>query len=190
MKNFFTWVFIIIAMVAVVFISSPSVRKWWCGIMNKRFKSEGDNCSNCETGIEGVITKSGECIPRDIVNYEACTDQNSQLRDGQECVGCGSDPNIQTSEGFSGKGVIVSGACMPVPDAFAGKICVPSNAAVRPSALSYKRILSGETYRYFKNNGSVVSQREGSLDEEITMDEYIHAYVQAVKPCPAGQIKV
>lgn len=191
MKNFFTWVFVIIIIIALIFTLSPSARKWWCGIMNKKFKGVGDSCSNCDTGISGIITESGECIPQEIVTYEACVNQNSQLRDGQECVGCGSDPKVQTSESFSGKGVIVGGKCMPIPDAFAGQICVPASAVVRPSALSYKRILSGEnTYRYFKNNGSIVSQREGSLDEEISRDEYIQAYVQAIKPCPVGQVKV
>lgn len=191
MKNFLSWAFTIIAIIALIFILSPSARKWWCGFMNKRFKGEGDNCTNCDTGIEGVTTESGECLPRDVVNYAMCVTQNAGLGDGQECVGCGSDPKVQTSEGFSGKGVIVEGKCTPIPDAFAGKICVPASATVKPAPLSYKRILiNGGEYTYYKNNGNVVSQREGSLDEQITRDEYIQAYVQTIKECPVGQVKL
>lgn len=191
MKNFLTWAFLTILIVFLIFTLSPSARKWWCGFMNKNFKDVGDQCSNCDTGIKGIITESGDCIPQEVISYEMCVSQNSELKDGQECSGCGADPKIKTAQGFSGKGVIVDGKCVAIPDAFAGKICVPASAPVNPAALSYKRILSGEnTYRYFKNNGSVVSQREGTLDEEITRDEYIQAYVQTIKTCPQGQVKV
>lgn len=191
MKNFLAWAFFVIGIIFLVFSFSPSAKKWRCNFINNRFKGVGDDCSNCETGVDGVKTESGECLPRDVVNYATCVTQNAALNDGAECVGCGSDPKVQSGESFSGKGVTVEGKCMSLPDAFAGRICVPASASVKASPLSYKRVLlNGGEYAYYKNNGNVVSQREGALDEQITKDEYVQAYVQTIKSCPVGQVKV
>lgn len=188
--NFWNYFLLVIFVLAIVYILSPSARFWVCNTWNK-IKSPGDKCSNCNTYISGVISDSGECVPQEIVNYENCVKGNMALNDGMDCVGCGSDPKTQSPESFSGKGVIVDGKCMPLPDAFAGKICVPASATVRPSPLSYKRILvNTNDYTYFKNTGNVVSQQEGPLDEQISKDEYVRAYVQTIKSCPVGQVKV
>lgn len=195
--NWFHWTLVIIGLLILIYIFNPSVRQWICRMRNK-FKKQGDKCSNCETSDSGVIVESGECVPEAQVTYDTCVKTNAALKDGADCTGCGSSPAGATPEDFSGKGVIISGKCNALPDAFAGKLCVPSSATVTPSALSYKRILmpgqvSSEdpSYQFFKNNGNTVSQNGSTLsDTEITKDDYVQAYVQTIKPCPSGQIKV
>lgn len=189
--NLLNWLLLIIVIFILTYILSPSVRQWICGISHK-LKKKGSKCVNCETNVAGVITDSGECIPEAQVIYDTCIQLNSAMKDGDDCVGCGQNIGGKTSDAFSGNGVIVDGKCMALPDAFAGKICVPSSATVNPSALSYKRILvSGTDYKYYKNDGNTVTQGGSSFaDTEISKADYVAAFVQTIKACPTGQIKV
>lgn len=189
--NFFNWLLLIIVIFILIYFLSPSVRQWICALSHK-LKKKGSKCVNCNTNISGVIVASGECIPEDQVIYDTCIETNATMKDGSDCVGCGQNPGGRTADALSGSGVIVDGKCMALPDAFAGKICVPEGAPVNPSALSYKRILvSGIEYKYYKNNGNTVSQGGSSLaDTEITRADYVAAFVQTIKACPTGQIKV
>lgn len=189
--NFGHYLLLVVGILILIYIISPSARKWTCGAISK-FKKEGDKCSNCDTKVSGVITSDGQCVPEVQVTYDNCIQNNTSAKDGSDCVGCGSNPNGSSKEDFSGKGVIVSGQCTALPDAFAGKICVPASATVTPTAISYKRILiSGTDYTYYKNDGNVISQAQSTpLDTQITKDDYIHAFVQIMKPCPPSQVKV
>lgn len=188
--NFGDYLLLILGILILIYIFSPEARKFVCNSSNN-IKSKGSKCSNCDTSVEGIIVEGGDCVPIDEAKYDKCVELNRSLKDGDDCVGCGSNP-INTSESsYSGKGISVNGQCMPVPDAFAGKLCVPANASVQPSALSYKRILiSGEEYKYYKNEGNIINQQATRRDIEINKDEYIQAYVQTIKECPRGQIKV
>lgn len=189
--NFGHYILIIIGILILIYILSPSARKWTCQAINK-FKKEGNKCSNCDTKTSGVITSDGKCIPQDQVTYNKCIQDNGSSKDGMDCNGCGANPNSPSAEDFSGKGVIVSGQCTALPDAFAGKICVPASAKVKPTEISYKRILiSGTDYTYYKNDGNVISQAQSTpLDTQITKEDYIQAFVQTIKACPTGQVKV
>lgn len=193
MKNWSVWHYLslVIIILILIYIISPSVRKWVCGLGNK-FKAKGDKCSNCDTSVSGVIVDSGECVPEVQVIYDKCIQDNISLKDGADCIGCGGNPDNPSTEDFSGNGVVVGGKCGAFPDAFAGKICVPASATVRPSALSYKRILiSGQDYKYYKNDGNTITQGGSSpLDMEITKEDYTQAYIQTIKPCPNSQVKV
>lgn len=193
MKNwsFGHYLLVVIGILILIYILSPSARKWTCNTINK-FRKQDDKCSNCDTKASGIIVGNGQCIPADQVAYDKCIQDNASAKDGVDCIGCGSNPNAPSKDDFSGKGVIVSGKCTALPDAFAGKICVPESAAVKPTAISYKRILiSGTDYTYYKNDGNVISQAQSTpLDTQITKDDYIQAFVQTMKPCPTGQVKV
>lgn len=192
MKNwgFWNYFLLVIVLILLAYVLSPNVRAWFCNTISK-WKKSGSACVDCSTGISGIITSNGKCVPRDVVDYEACIGKNSSAPEGSDCDGCGPNPSDESSDKFSGKGIIVGGICTPLPDAFASKICVPASATVTPSALSYKRILvSDGQYQYFKNLGNKISQQVSLMDTEISRDEYVQAYIQTIKPCPNGQIKV
>ena len=189
--NFGHWLMLIIGILILTYILSPAARKFVCNSINK-FKGEGAKCSDCDTKIAGIITAGGQCVPAVQVSYDSCIQNNSSLTDGADCTGCGSNPDDSQRGGYSGKGVIVGGTCRALPDAFAGKMCVPENAKVNALPISYKRILiQGLEYKYYKNDGSVVSQSQMMpLDTEIDKAEYVQAFVQTTATCPTGQVKV
>lgn len=182
---------LIIGILILIYILSPSARRLVCNSINN-FKGEGSKCSNCDTKVAGIITTGGQCIPAVQVSYDACVQNNSSLEDGADCIGCGNNPDGESRDGYSAKGVVVSGECRALPDAFAGKICVPESARVNALPISYKRILiQGSEYKYYKNDGSVVSQSQMMpLDTEIAKSEYVQAFVQTITPCPDRQVKV
>lgn len=174
----------------MIFILSPSARKWLCRQRNK-LKKQGDKCSNCETKVSGLITESGDCVPEPQIIYDQCIQNNSELKDGSDCIGCGINSSGALVDDFSGNGIIISGKCTALPDAFAGKICVPESAPVNPSPMSYKReLISGSAYKYFRTPSKTVKQSQSITDIEISREDYIQAFIQTVKPCPTGQIKV
>lgn len=188
--NFGHYLLLVIGILILIYVFSPSVRLWFCNLKN-RFKTKGDKCSNCTTSVSGIITNSGECLPQAQVDYDKCVQDNSTLKDGSDCTGCGSNPNGSASESFSDKGVIVNGKCTALPDAFAGKICVPESAPVNASPLSYKReLISGNAYKYFKTPSNRVSQTQSASDTEILKEDYVQAFIQTITTCPAGQVKV
>lgn len=188
--NWFNYLLLIIGILILTYILSPSARKWVCNVGN-RFKKTGGKCSNCDTKAAGMITGSGQCTPLDQVAYNKCVQDNTSLKDGADCVGCGGNPDGSSTESFSGKGVAVGGKCTALPDAFAGKICVPESAPVNASPLSYKReSIGGDAYKYFRTPSNKVSQTESLTDTEISKDDYVQAYIQTITPCPVGQVKV
>lgn len=188
--NFWNYLFLVIGILILVYILSPSARKWFCNVGNK-FKKSRAKCYNCDTKKAGIITASGQCTPLDQVAYDKCIGDNAAMKDGADCNGCGTNPSDPMVQGLSGKGVIVSGKCAALPDAFAGKICVPESAPVNAKPLSYKReSIGADSYKYFKTPSNKVSQTESLMDTEISKDDYVQAYLQTITPCPTGQVKV
>lgn len=188
--NWFNYLLLIIGILIIIYIISPSARKWTCSTLNK-LKKDGSKCSNCKTKANGIITGSGQCTPLDQVSYDKCVQGNASMKDGSDCNGCGSNPSNSSVQGLSGKGVIVSGKCSALPDAFSGRICVPENAPVNVRPLSYKKESVGsDAFKYFKTPSNRISQTESISDTEITKDEYVQAYIQTITTCPVGQVKV
>lgn len=211
--KWYHWIIVAAAVFILILIFNEKARanfnNWLCNVKNKG-KVKGDSCTNCVPpgskipNFAGIIDGNGNCVQDPIKLYQACLSDNASKPDGTECSNCVAPAGVQdtsksTIDGYVSqyKGVIVEGKCMPLPDAFSGKICVPNTASVTTSALSYKRVLQtgAETdtisYKYFKTPSNTVRQSSQTLlDTEITKDDYIQAYVQTIRTCPEGQVKV
>lgn len=220
MKNmkWYNWILLVIVIFILVLVFNEKARAnffyWWCNAKNKRHKIPNSPCTSCvppgsqTLSYKGIITASGDCIQDPAQIYGNCLANNASKSDGTECDNCvppagltASESNSTVLDGYVNqyKGVVVDGKCMPLPDAFAGKICTPNSASVTASELSYKRVLQTGTelegqnpiYKYYSSNTTTVNPAQASmLDTEITKEDYIQAYVQTIKLCPKGQVKV